>query len=280
MELLVLTHPTQGRRQAPRPEDSAAGPTVLRHRVDRDYVVVQNAVARDARLSYRARGVLLDMISRPPNWRFNAERLAACSPNEGRDAVRTAIGELRKAGYVLYTRERSGGGRWRTVVTVSDKPLRAWADVAAAGVVPDSTQRPKRADVASAQVAPETDRPASESQASKEVPANEEQIDLDKTGLPLASLAADTPPSNFDPGKRSRDRALFADLLGGDTVVCDGRPWTKGRHTIGAFYNGLRTSRKITLPGLYLARIAENGGGIDDWLIDEGVTVDGRDPWA
>lgn len=275
----MLTHPTQGRRQAPRPD---TGPTVLRHRVDRDYVVVQNAVARDARLSYRARGVLLDMISRPPNWRFNAERLAACSPNEGRDAVRTAIGELREAGYVLYTRERSGGGRWRTVVTVSDRPLQAWADVAAAGVVPDSTQRPKRADVASAQVAPATDQPASEDQASKEVPGNEEQIDLDKTGVrSLASLApAATPPSNFDPGKRSRDRALFADLLGGDTVVCDGRPWTKGRHTAGAFYNGLRKSRKITLPGLYLAKIADDCGGIDDWLIDEGVTVEGRDPWA
>lgn len=290
--------PTRTRRQSsPDVDGSGGGQTVLRHRSDRDYVVVQNAVARDARLSYRARGVLLEMISRPRDWRFSAERLARLSPKEGRDAIRTALAELRAAGYVLYTRERSSGGRWRTVVTVSDRPVQAWADAAtvAAPKAPDDDDRaaapaaPKTPampwptwDEAFSQLAPKTGQPASESQASKEVRVHEVQKDKEETCLQLAPLAGTPdPPKTFDPTKRERDRELFTELLGGEniTVVTDGRPWTKGRFSVEAMYDGLRRSRKVRYPGSYLMSIEENGRGLSDWFIDEGLSIEEPPPW-
>lgn len=101
--------------------------TVLRHHFgDKGFICVMNDVAQDARLSYGARGLLVAMVSLPDDWAFSAERLAKCSPGEGRDWVRARLRELEAAGYVSRTRERGEGGRFRTVVRVSDEPVREW----------------------------------------------------------------------------------------------------------------------------------------------------------
>lgn len=101
--------------------------TVLRRVIHpTPYVTIANDVAQDARLSYGARGLLLAMVSLPDDWAFSAERLAKCSPGEGRDWVRARLRELEAAGYVSRTRERGEGGRFRTVVRVSDQPVAEW----------------------------------------------------------------------------------------------------------------------------------------------------------
>lgn len=74
------------------------------------YVVLPNAAATDKRLSFRARGLLAYMLSRPPSWRFNAERLARETDGEGREAVRTAMRELSTAGYYRCTRVQTPAG--------------------------------------------------------------------------------------------------------------------------------------------------------------------------
>ena len=64
-------------------------------RVESNFSVISNSVIRDTRLSYRARGVLLDILSRPDNWRISADSLAR-SGSEGRHAILTALKELRE----------------------------------------------------------------------------------------------------------------------------------------------------------------------------------------
>lgn len=85
------------------------------------YVVLPNAAATDRRLSFRARGLLAYMLSRPPSWRFNADRLAAETEGEGREAVRTAMRELGRAGYYRCTRVQTHGG-FRMVTEVAALP--------------------------------------------------------------------------------------------------------------------------------------------------------------
>lgn len=93
--------------RAPRPESG--------------FVQIRNEVARDSRLSYKARGILIEILSRPDNWETSADALAASGP-DGRTAVLSGLRELREAGYLETTRQRLEDGTFNTVSTVYDTP--------------------------------------------------------------------------------------------------------------------------------------------------------------
>lgn len=96
--------------------------TIIRSpRPDTGWTVLGNDVLRDARLSYRARGVLASILSRPDNWRTTADALSR-EGREGREAIRTALLELVEFGYMARSKERTPDGRIRTVTVVFDTP--------------------------------------------------------------------------------------------------------------------------------------------------------------
>lgn len=88
------------------------------------FTVIANDVLRDERLSYRARGVLVSILSRPDNWRTDATMLAR-EGVEGRDAILTALKELEEAGYILRKKMQDKRGRWATTTLVFDTPQAA-----------------------------------------------------------------------------------------------------------------------------------------------------------
>jgi hypothetical protein len=90
-------------------------------RLAQDFTIVSNAVIRDSRLSYRARGVLIDILSRPDNWRTDFKSIAR-GGSEGESAIRTVLAELRAAGYLVQRRTQGERGRWVTTSTVYDQP--------------------------------------------------------------------------------------------------------------------------------------------------------------
>jgi len=92
-------------------------------RPSHNFTVVSNAVIRDECLSYRARGILIYLLSQPPDWETSSTRLALAA-GEGRDAVRTALRELISVGYVTLRKEQTKAGRWVTTYTVTDTPWR------------------------------------------------------------------------------------------------------------------------------------------------------------
>ncbi len=88
------------------------------------FVMVSNAALEDERLTWRARGVLAYLLSRPEGWSTSAERLAGLSPKgaEGRDAMRSVLAELESAGYVRRQKSQDARGRWSTSMVVYDFP--------------------------------------------------------------------------------------------------------------------------------------------------------------
>ena len=86
------------------------------------YTSIANQVLEDDRLSYRARGVMGAILAKPDRWRFDSDDLARHG-KEGRDAIRTALRELRDFGYLVYEKVRDPEtGRITTVTTVVECP--------------------------------------------------------------------------------------------------------------------------------------------------------------
>jgi hypothetical protein len=94
---------------------------IIRSRSDQ-WTSIPTPALRDNDLSYRARGILAYILSMPTHWETNSITLAARGP-EGRDAIRTALQELRQHGYIVTTRTQDDAGQWRTTHTVYDKPV-------------------------------------------------------------------------------------------------------------------------------------------------------------
>ena len=88
------------------------------------FTILRNVVLRDERLSFRARGILACVLSRPDDWRTTSETLAKQSGGrEGRDAIRTALKELEKAGYLRrYKINDKVTGQITTVTYIFDEP--------------------------------------------------------------------------------------------------------------------------------------------------------------
>lgn len=73
------------------------------------FAQISNAVVEDKRLSWRARGILCYLLSKPDGWKANPRDIEKRGP-EGRDAVRKAMAELQAAGYAeLRTVQRPKG---------------------------------------------------------------------------------------------------------------------------------------------------------------------------
>lgn len=85
------------------------------------YTIISNDVLRDQNLSYRARGILASILSRPDNWRTDADSLARES-KEGRTSILTALKELEQVGYLQRKKYQNEKGHWVTESLVFDKP--------------------------------------------------------------------------------------------------------------------------------------------------------------
>ncbi|WP_426325692.1 hypothetical protein [Microbacterium sp. E-13] len=82
--------------------------------VDTNFTRVPNAWLRDKRLSRRARGLLAELMSHEVGWHVSVASLQK-SGTEGRDAIRSAIDELRAAGYLRLSQSRGERGRFNEV---------------------------------------------------------------------------------------------------------------------------------------------------------------------
>lgn len=78
---------------------------------ERDFTQVPNVYARDKALSWVARGILVWLMTHEAGYEVTMATIEASSWKEGREAVRSAVKELEKAGYLHRSQRRAQGGR-------------------------------------------------------------------------------------------------------------------------------------------------------------------------
>ena len=88
-----------------------------------NFTILSNAVVNDRRLSFRARGVLIYLLSKPADWRTRSESIAAQSDKDGRDSVRSAMREMEALGYLMRNRVQDDRGRWHMIQTIFEDPV-------------------------------------------------------------------------------------------------------------------------------------------------------------
>lgn len=86
-----------------------------------NYAQIHNAALADGRLSFKARGLLAYMLSRPPGWQTSVERLAEMG-RDGDAAVKSGLRELEKLGYLRRHRGRNPDGHFTYDQEVTDVP--------------------------------------------------------------------------------------------------------------------------------------------------------------
>ncbi len=99
------------------------------------FTSVPNSAARDNRLSWAARGILLYLLSHRNGYPMDADRIVSAGPGgdgrgNGRSAVLARLRELEDNGYVSRRRVQQSDGTWITTFEVSDTPRGAsdWSD--------------------------------------------------------------------------------------------------------------------------------------------------------
>ncbi|WP_052433068.1 hypothetical protein [Streptacidiphilus carbonis] len=94
---------------------------VHRSRHTSGFTILPNLLLQDRRLSYTARGLLADLLSRPEGWREDGRQMADSS-SQGRTAVRKALRELTDAGYYRVVKVRRADGTFLSEIHVYDTP--------------------------------------------------------------------------------------------------------------------------------------------------------------
>ena len=84
---------------------------VFRVEKTKDFTIMSNYHLRDKNLSLKAKGLLSQMLSLPEEWDYTLAGLAHIN-KESKDAIRTAILELEKTGYLTRHQTTTEGGRF------------------------------------------------------------------------------------------------------------------------------------------------------------------------
>lgn len=197
-------------RRAPRPEHQ--------------FLMVRNDVCRDDRLSYRALGLLVSMLSYPDNWTFATDRLAKGEGREGEKAIRTALKELEQSGYLVRRRLKADGGRF------------VWEHV-----LYDTPQNPQVSDITAGQTMRQEstsgERPGG-NRRSQEDHQEDHHEDV------CSDVVADAPTAK---SWRDQDLDLFKDILGAPHVRRGDDVWP-----VETLYKQLVKTKRMEWPGRYL----------------------------
>ncbi|WP_287587215.1 DUF6017 domain-containing protein [Mogibacterium sp.] len=95
---------------------------VFRVEKNKGYTIMSNHHLRNKELTLKAKGLLSQMLSLPENWDYTLAGLSHIN-KESIDAIRTAVLELEKAGYIKRSQGRDEKGKMTAITyTIYEQP--------------------------------------------------------------------------------------------------------------------------------------------------------------
>ena len=95
---------------------------ILRVERDKNFKILSCIGLDDHNISFKAKGILAYMLTRPDRWKFWRRNLVNLS-TDGRDSVVSGLRELRKQGYLRTTGRAVGGHFVGQIWTISERPM-------------------------------------------------------------------------------------------------------------------------------------------------------------
>jgi hypothetical protein len=92
----------------------------------RRYTNVPSSTIEDPRLSYKALGILVNLLNKPPGWKVRSVAIADARPWERRDSIQGAFKQMGAAGYYRIERRHLLNGRIFVAASVSEEPVESW----------------------------------------------------------------------------------------------------------------------------------------------------------
>ena len=188
-------------------------------RVERNtgYTVMSNHHLRNKELSLKAKGLLSQMLSLPEDWDYTLAGLSHIN-REKIDAIREAVKELEKAGYIVRSRERDEKGRLRGAdYVIYEQPQPREPEAATSGGQPPILDLPTLENPTLDN--PTLEKPTQEkptlenpTQLNKDISSKEQSItDLSSThSIPFHSLNPSPLEDAAQPPERKRKEATDA----------------------------------------------------------------------
>jgi hypothetical protein len=144
--------------------------TIFRKKLKSGFTIIPNAALKDERLSFKARGILALVLTKPDDWHINLVWLGK-QASEGREAIRNSIQELCEAGYCRKVIFQDARGRMsNTIWQFTDSPSDGFPSVGKPSVgKPSSTNTVVTKTVV-------TKEPLGSFQTVRDYPSSEEQM--------------------------------------------------------------------------------------------------------
>lgn len=92
------------------------------HREDGKFFLMNKQSIEDCQLSWKAKGILSYLMSKPSDWQIHVSDLAKHS-TDGESAVRSALAELEVTGYLVRRREHGEDGQFQWICMVYETPV-------------------------------------------------------------------------------------------------------------------------------------------------------------
>lgn len=121
---------------------------IIRQRRENKFSIINNDILNDTRLTFKARGLLVYMLSMKDNWKFYTSELEKHSEKDGREAIQNALTEIEQAGYLKRIQKREKNGRfgsqdWLLLDTPTLSPQTGFPETAKPQTVKPETANPQ-----------------------------------------------------------------------------------------------------------------------------------------